>query len=655
MRAGPSAAEIRAASRLIRELERIRAEVVRLERRQPLHSFGDRRASARNLVDYLAFRRFDARQLQESLARLGLSSLGHAESHVRDNLDRVLSQLYLLTGRPVPARTVLSAPGPEAGRKLIDRRARALLGPPRPGRRTRIMVTVPSELATDASLVRALLDAGMDCMRINCAHDAPAVWSAMIANLRRAERGMGRRCRVEMDLSGPRLRTGPLAPGPAVVKVRPARNEFGKVLRPGSLWLLREGGSPPPGEAAVPSATVPRDWLARRRLGAAIELTDARGSHRTFRVAAVRPGARLVTTTKTAYLSDGVRLRARPTAGTAWDVASAGVPPREGTALLRTGETVRLTSRAPAGRVEHRTEAGRLRSPAVIPVLPSEALRAVHVGHHVWFDGGRVGGVAVRVRPGEVLLRVTHARPQGVRLGADKGLNLPDSTLTIPPLTEKDLADLDFVVANADLVGYSFVQSAADVRGLRRELSRRAAPEMGFILKVETGRAFDLLPEIVLAGLRAPVAGVMIARGDLAVEVGYERLAEVQEEILWICEAAHVPVVWATQVLEGLTKIGLPSRAEVTDAAMGARAECVMLNKGPHLVEAVRALDSILRRMEAHQAKKSARLRHLQVAERFFEPTNGDRNGGNGSLSAEGRRGARAALVHVRRPRDQGW
>jgi len=79
----------------------------------------------------------------------------------------------------------------------------------------------------------------------------------------------------------------------------------------------------------------------------------------------------------------------------------------------------------------------------------------------------------------------------------------------------------------------------------------------------------------------------MIARGDLLVEIGYERLAEVQEEILWLCEAAHVPVIWATQVLEGLAQKGLPSRAEITDAAMGVRAECVMLNKGPHIIEAV--------------------------------------------------------------------
>jgi pyruvate kinase len=105
----------------------------------------------------------------------------------------------------------------------------------------------------------------------------------------------------------------------------------------------------------------------------------------------------------------------------------------------------------------------------------------------------------------------------------------------------------------------------------------------------------------------------MIARGDLAVECGYERLAEVQEEILWAAEAAHMPVVWATQVLETLAKTGRPSRAEITDAAMGERAECVMLNKGPYILDAMRTLDDILSRMQSHQAKKRSLLRALKA------------------------------------------
>jgi pyruvate kinase len=108
----------------------------------------------------------------------------------------------------------------------------------------------------------------------------------------------------------------------------------------------------------------------------------------------------------------------------------------------------------------------------------------------------------------------------------------------------------------------------------------------------------------------------MVARGDLTVEVGFERLAEVQEEIRWLCEAAHVPAIWATQVLENLTKTGSPSRAEVTDAAMAVRAECVMLNKGFCATDAVAFLDNVLRRMQDHHDKKRAMLRRLAVAGR---------------------------------------
>jgi pyruvate kinase len=217
-----------------------------------------------------------------------------------------------------------------------------------------------------------------------------------------------------------------------------------------------------------------------------------------------------------------------------------------------------------------------------------------------------------------VSVEITQTAAGGSALRADRGINIPDLELGLSPLTEEDRRNLPFVVRHADLVGYSFVHAAGDVDLLRQELARLGRPTMGMVLKIETRTAFEQLPAILLAGLRARRVGVMIARGDLAVEAGYERLAEVQEEILWLCEAAHLPSVWATDVLQGLAKTGRPTRAEVTDAAMGQRSECVMLNKGPHIVQAVRALDSILRRMEAHQAKKSSRLRHLSVAERFF-------------------------------------
>jgi pyruvate kinase len=161
-------------------------------------------------------------------------------------------------------------------------------------------------------------------------------------------------------------------------------------------------------------------------------------------------------------------------------------------------------------------------------------------------------------------------------------------------------------------------------------LESRGGAHLGIVLKVETRAAFDQLPNLLLTALRSPPVGVMVARGDLAVELGFERLAEVQEQILWLCEAAHVPVIWATQVLESLAKKGLPSRAEVTDAAMSGRAECVMLNKGPHVLTAVRFLDNVMTRMQTHQAKKRAVLRRLSVSERIVDTPpvrTTDRNG----------------------------
>jgi pyruvate kinase len=216
------------------------------------------------------------------------------------------------------------------------------------------------------------------------------------------------------------------------------------------------------------------------------------------------------------------------------------------------------------------------------------------------------------VHDDHLLVRITHARPGGERLRAEKGINLPDTRMDISALTRRDLADLAIVARHADIVGLSFVRSVEDVRRLQARMARAGGRCRGILLKVETRRAFELLPELILQAMWSPSIGIMIARGDLAVECGYERLAEVQEEILWLCEAAHVPVVWATQVLESLAKLGQPSRAEITDAAMSERAECVMLNKGPHVLEAVDLLERILRRMEAHQHKKRAMLRRLR-------------------------------------------
>ena len=294
------------------------------------------------------------------------------------------------------------------------------------------------------------------------------------------------------------------------------------------------------------------------------------------------------------------------------------VPSTTQSIALSAGDVLILTKDTAPGRPAVRHEDGTVLLPARIGITLPDALADVRPGESVWFDDGRIGGVIRNVFPSQVEVAITHANTTGLTLGGDKGINLPDSTLQLPPLTDKDLEDLRFVATHADIVGYSFVRTAEDVRALQRQLHALDRPGLPLILKIETRRAFEHLPSLLIAVMHSAAAGVMIARGDLAVECGFERLAEVQEEILWMAEASHVPVIWATQVLETLAKEGIPSRAEITDAAMAERAECVMLNKGPYILDATRALSTILTRMQAHQRKTRVMLCQSGIASRFF-------------------------------------
>jgi pyruvate kinase len=241
-------------------------------------------------------------------------------------------------------------------------------------------------------------------------------------------------------------------------------------------------------------------------------------------------------------------------------------------------------------------------------------LAGVAVGHRVLFDDGAVDGVVERIEGQDLHVRVRHTSRPVLNLRAEKGINLPDSALAIPALGADDREHLAFVARHADLVGLSFVRTPRDVRALHEALDALPRRDLGIVLKIETKAGFENLPRILLQAMRRPPLAVMIARGDLAVELGFERLAEVQEEILWLCEASHVPAIWATQVLDTLARTGVPSRAEVTDAAASVAAECVMLNKGAHLEEALRVLVDILHRMERHHYKKRSIFRRLRVS-----------------------------------------
>ena len=603
---------------LLHELEELRNELKELEQLSatslqkvnPLHL-----ASAINMVHYLGIRRRDMRPLQERLAAAGLSSLGRMESHVLANLDAIIDLLRCALGKS-PTDEILPAPA-ATGAAQLESNTNNLFGKPPLHRRVRIMVTLPGEVADDYSLIKDMLVHGMDCARINCAHDSPEIWARMIEQIDLARRETGRHCRILMDLGGPKLRTGEIAQGPAVVKWKPQRDQFGNVVAPARIWLYPENdasASPAPADASLP---VNGDWLAKVTSRDIIELTDARGASRNLQLVEQIGTGFWAESSQTTYITPGIELKLLrvPTSGHPRRAGHTGMvgalPPVPESIRLHIGDNLTITRDPLPGKPAQFDGNGRLLRAASIACSLPEVFLSVQPGERILIDDGRIEGVIRNVSKSKIIVEITQAREGGEKLLGQKGINLPDSRLELNGLTAQDINDLEFIVQHADMVGLSFVRNPADIELLQKHLKRLKTEKLGIVLKIETRAAFDNFPELLFTLLHSPTVGVMIARGDLAVECGYERLAELQEEILWLAEAARLPVIWATQVLEGLSKSGKPSRAEITDAAMGVRAECVMLNKGAHIIEAIQSLDDILHRMQSHQQKKSSLLRRL--------------------------------------------
>ena len=442
------------------------------------------RDCAANLAAYLAFRSQDLSGVQTELVTLGLSTLGRCESHVMASIDAVCEATRRINGRAqdaFPAENLFKEPS-----RRLSSRATSLFGGSNESRS--IMVTMPSEAASDGDWVADLVEAGMDCARINCSHDGPEQWTAIAGHVRRAARKHGRDCRVLMDLPGPKCR---------IEAMRPKK-------------------------------------LPRLKVGAVLRLTQNPSKFK--------------------------------------------------------GESASFS----------------ISFPHVAAKLKS--------GDQVWIDDGKIRCRVVGVDGADRLLEVVGAREKGEKLRVEKGVNFPGDELDLPALSDEDRIALPVIVEHADILGFSFIQRPRDIVDLDAaiEAIRPGGALFPLVLKIETPLAIANLPKLLIHAAGSRPAAVMIARGDLAVELGHLRLAEMQEEMLWLCEAARVPVVWATQVLDDLVKDGLPSRAETTDAAMAQRAECIMLNKGPHVKEAIAFLKEISTRMARHQDKKSARLGALK-------------------------------------------
>ncbi len=469
------------------------------------------RLSAKNLLRYLTLRTFDLRKIHDSLSELGISSLRSSEAYVYHNTFSALQLVRLLSGKKAQDEHKIESIGYRRSKKLLKKNANTLFNRVKRGSNTEIMVTLPTEAASDPDLIPNLMKSGMEVARINLSHDGEDIWRAMVEKVKTASKSLKIPCKIYMDLPGPKIRTGSIN----------------------------------------------------------IEQRDAEGNSK-----------------QTTFIR------------------------------LNVGDHLILSKKDVPAEPVIRGDKNELLSPAKIAITLPPVLDQVKVGDRILFDDGKIASQVIRVEEEETHVVIKRTPKERVKLKPEKGVNLPDTTLKIHSLTDLDRELIKFAVQHADMIGYSFVKTPDDVKELHEELDKYDAKEMGVILKIENKDAVENLPLMLIEAMKRPKVGVMIARGDLAVEIGFERIAEIQDQIMWICEAAHTPVIWATQVFETMAKKGNATKAEVTDAASSARAECVMLNKGPYVVQTVKMLKAILIKMQAHYSKKKSKMRSLAIAER---------------------------------------
>ncbi len=599
-------------SNIIEDIDKVLSVLKKLEADQ-LHTIKQVNPSfkngAINLVHYGAFRSLDLKKLQKRLQQFGLSILDGTESHVATSL---VSCRHLLSALIEEQHSVTfrKQGSIKQAIKLQKQHAKDLFGYRSKGRRVRIMLTLPTEAANDYTLTRKLLAAGMNIARINCAHDGPEVWKRMIQNLHRAKTDLRKKCKIFMDLSGPKLRTEFIAEGVKILKVKPIRNAIGEVVQPAHIEFVSDRKK----NCDPNEVPVDLDWLRSLIKGDQIVFKDARNKRRKFTVKQVAEDRVYAECKKTCYLIPGITLS---TKSVRRESIIGDLSVVNQALILRKNDLLRvvnpLTYRHPIQSLNGAMQ--EIELPSISCSAP-EIFSAVQTGERILFDDGKIEGLILETSNVELLVKITNAKHGGSKLRADKGINLPDSNLNYAGLTAKDKIDLQFIVKHADAVNVSFVQSASDISELYKELNRLGAPDhLGVILKIENQKAYQNLSSILLEGMKRYPLGVMIARGDLAIEAGWANMPRIQNEILRWCNSAHVPTVWATQVLENMAKKGIPSRSELTDVASSLKADCVMLNKGDYILETLHLLHSILSDMNSYRDKE------VRMFEAFSSPT----------------------------------
>ncbi len=594
----------------LNEIAVLRTELARVHKKTDTGHL--RRKSLLNLMQYLMLRSKDRTKLQEKLFMTSLSSLGRSYAHVEVSIDILYKQLICSLHPEKACEKELGSSidlSIHEAFAIASQNSKALFGGKTSNRlskqSTAVMVTLPSHAAENKGhLIHDLADAGVNAFRINTAHDSSNTWQAMadvIIDINKT-RKPDDKIMIFIDLSGPKIRTGKIRrlTQPIVI----GSNKLEKEV----LICLNNMHTKSKTIDAVTLKEVPAQIVVNKKFfnqikkDQLIKIVDVNGKKRFITILEVTDHYAKGLINKKAYIDKDTKLSNKHHEGNVLHVEQQIDRIRlfVNDLLLITGENLR-------GRPAVKDKQGNIVKPALISCSFQGIVSYISVGDKIFIDDGKIGLEVIECSPESITCRVTHAKVKGTLLKEEKGINFPDTYIKTSALTGIDCKNILTVLKYADHLSLSFCQNAEDVRKLQHLLVKADRRDIGIVAKIETRQAVINMPEILTQLLVWEKSGVMIARGDLAIEVGFKNMAYTQETLLDICDAAHMPVIWATQVLESQMKNNIPSRAELTDAAMASRAECVMLNKGAFATDTIGTLRYILNDMHA-MFKKNRQL-----------------------------------------------
>jgi len=461
--------------------------------------------------------------------------------------------------------------------------------------KTKVMVTLPSEASNSPELISNLIANGTSVFRINTAHDDATTWNKMASYIKEENEKQNKQTKIYVDLAGPKNRTQPIIKVFKPFKIGSWRNpklvEIVPVSNQEVFTKKHEKNTNNPVQATL---VVSHDFFQVCKSSKKVKIDDFERDARQCYIIIKKDDKIFLEVNKKITIYENTTMEIKDE-NHKYISCFYNIEKLPEDIKLYKGNQIIITNQDILGASDYSYD--NVVYNAIIGCSNKEIFPYVKIGDDIYIDDGKIGCKVLHINEIGLVCEVFLAKENGTSLKEEKGINFPSTDLQIDAITPTDEKNFEDIVEFADIIGLSFAQTAEDIKKLQNMLKMKKKQHIAIAPKIETKTALKNLPLILEKLLEWENHALMIARGDLAIEVGFDNLPYIQEEILNICEASHTPVIYATQILEGKMKNNLPSRAEVTDAAIAQRADCVMLNKGPYVMDTVVVIKNILRQM----------------------------------------------------------